>query len=157
MIRQAHPGDLNSMQELFVDTIRSICSADYTPTQIEAWTSSIHNTSRWLEKINHQYFLVYADYHQILGFGSLELGQYIDMFYIHKQHQRRGIGKQIYHAIEVEALRFQHGQNPVTLSAHVSLTALPFFSGIGFKIEHENTVRIGGVELINYLMKKQLN
>lgn len=156
MLRHAQPGDLTRIQELFYETVKTICHTDYTPDQIEAWASSIHNTSKWLNKIKNQYFLVYLESDQILGFGSLNLGNYIDVFYVHSQHQRKGIGKQIYQALETEALRVQTGPNPRTLTAHVSLTALPFFSFMGFIIEQENTVRIGAVELINYLMKKEL-
>lgn len=157
MIRRAQAGDLKNIQELFVDTIMSICSVDYTPEQIIAWTSSVHNTSRWLDKINQQYFLVYTDHQQILGFGSLENGTYIDMFYTHNLHQGRGIGKQLYQALETKALDVLPNQFPLILSAHVSLTALSFFSGRGFKVEQEHTVRIDGIELINYLMNKTLN
>ncbi len=157
MIRRAQAGDLKIIQELFVDTVISICSADYTPEQIKAWTSSVHNTSRWLDKINRQYFLVYTDHQQILGFGSLENGNYIDMFYTHILYQGQGIGKQLYQALETKALDVQPNQLPLTLSAHVSLTALSFFSRRGFKVEQENTVRIDGTELINYLMKKKLS
>ena len=157
MIRRAQPPDLNNLQTLFADTLRTICIADYTPAQIEVWASSIQNTSRWLDKIDRQYFLVYVEHQQILGFGSLESGHYIDMFYIHNQYQRKGIGKQIYLELEAEAHRIQQDQIPLTLSAHVSYTALPFFSSMGFLMEHENMVRMGEYELVNYLMKKQLS
>lgn len=157
MIRRAHAGDLKNIQELFVDTVKSIGITDYTPEQIKAWTSSVHNTSRWLDKINHQYFLVCTDHHQLLGFGSLENGTYIDLFYTHSLHQGRGIGKQLYQALETKALDWQENQFPVTLTAHVSVTAIPFFYRRGFKVERENTVSIEGIELINYLMKKTLN
>jgi len=40
----------------------------------------------------------------VVGFGELEPDGHIDCFYCHKNYQRRGVGNQIYQAIEAKCL-----------------------------------------------------
>ncbi len=151
-IRLAKLGDLTEMQEMFVDTISTICKDDYTPEQINVWTSSIENTQRWTDKLNSQYFLVAELDNKIVGYASLENNDYFDFLYVHKDHQRKGIANKLYAEIEKEAIK----RKATILNSDVSETARRFFEKKGFKTITPQTNRIKDVEIINYKMTKTL-
>ena len=155
MIRRASASDLDDLLTLFANTIRFINSRDYNPPQIEAWLSSIHNRDRWLDKIKNQNFILFQEEGQVLGFASLDHGKYIDLLFVHHKRQGEGIAGQLLKELETEALRYP-GQ-PLVLSTHASLTALPFFQRQGFIVEHENEVNLRGVLLNNYTMSKVIS
>lgn len=151
-IRLSKLGDLKEMQKMFVDTISTICKDDYSPEQIKAWTSSIENTQRWIDKLSSQYFLVAELDNKMVGYASLENNNYIDLLYIHKDYQRQGIAGRLYLEIEKEAIQ----RKATVLSSDVSETAKRFFEKKGFKTITPKTNLIKGVEIKNYKMAKTL-
>ncbi|MCP2026979.1 putative acetyltransferase [Flavobacterium sp. HSC-32F16] len=152
IFKKATNSDLNEMQQLYIETIQSVCKNDYNPEQIEAWISGVKNTERWLEVIEKQYVLLAVIENKIAGFGTLKDGNYIDFFYIHKDFQRQGIADKLLKALELEAVN-QHSK---IISSDISITARPFFEKKGFiaKKEQKN-IRLC-IELINYKMEKEL-
>jgi putative acetyltransferase len=144
--------DLLELQQLFVDTISTICSADYNDDQIKAWISGIENTDRWQGILTRQYVLVAENKQGIVGFGSLDKGNYIDMLYVHKDCQKQGIASHL--CIEIEKEAKQQGE--IVLTSDVSLTAKSFFGKMGFKAIAQQTVIKQGIELINFKMNKLL-
>ena len=151
-IRHAKLDDLIEMQEMFVDTISTICKDDYSIDQINAWTSSIKNTKHWTDKLSTQHFLIAELDNKIVGYASLENNDYLDFLYVHKDLQRQGIADRLYCEIEKEAIK----KNASVLLSDVSKTARPFFEKKGFKIIKTQTNTIQEVEIINYKMAKQL-
>ncbi len=99
-----------------------------------------------------QFVLVAEENNKITGFCTLENGNYIDLFYVHKDHLRQGIGYKLYVEIEKEARR----QKQAELTSNVSKTARPFFEKMKFKVIEQQTVNLKGVELNNYKMTKVL-
>lgn len=150
-IRLSKPSDLTEMQRLFVETISAICKEDYTQEQIKAWTSSIENTQRWIEKLNSQYFLIAEQGNAIVGYASLENNDYLDFLYVHKDYQRQGIADRLYSEIEKEAIK----RKVIDLYSDVSKTAKPFFEKKGFKTLEIQTNIMRGIEIINYKMTKR--
>ncbi|WP_262708369.1 GNAT family N-acetyltransferase [Chryseobacterium sp. CH21] len=65
-----------------------------------------------------------------MGFCTLDQGNYIDLLFVHKEYQYKGIASLLYHQIEKEALRC----NEKELTADVSKTARPFFEKKDFKL-----------------------
>lgn len=45
-IRPARLNDLTELQQLFVDTITTVCTPNYDARQIEVWTAGVENTKR---------------------------------------------------------------------------------------------------------------
>lgn len=150
--RKATISDLKEMQELYIETIQSVCKSDYNPAQIEAWISGVHNTDRWLEVITTQFVLLAISENKITGFGTLKDNNYIDFFYIHKDFQRQGIADKILTELELEARK----HHTITLISDISITAKPFFEKKGFTVKAEQKNIKLGVELINYKMEKEL-
>ncbi len=149
-IRRAKLADLEELQSLFVDTIKSTCSNDYNEDQINAWTSSVQNLDRWHRLINHQYSIVAESDEKIVGLAALDDPDYLDFLYVHKDFQRQGIANQLYEALKLESLHL----GEYKLISDVSITAKPFFISKGFEVEKENRKDVRGVELINYRMKE---
>ncbi len=151
-IRLAKISDLKEIQEMFVDTITTICKDDYSPEQIEVWTSSIENTQRWADKLTSQYFLVAELDNKIVGYASLENNDYFDFLYIHKDYQRQGIADRLYSEIEKEAIK----RKATHLNSDVSETARRFFEKKGFKTITPHTNIIKDIAIINFKMTKTL-
>lgn len=151
-IRLAKLDDLTEMQRIFVDTITTVCSSDYDEQQIRVWVSGVNNTERWKKIIVEQYVIVADKGDKILGYGTLNNESYIDLLYVHKDHQGQGIAQLLLDEITKEAR--QLGQTK--LNSDVSKTARPFFAKNGFVQLSEQTNIREGVELINYKMTKHL-
>ncbi|MEX1189350.1 MAG: GNAT family N-acetyltransferase [Bacteroidia bacterium] len=151
-IRLGSIDDLLELQQLFVETIEIVCKADYTNQQIKAWTSGIENKQRWQDILTKHIVFVAIESEIISGFCSLDKGNHIDLFYVHKDFQRRGVAKTLYTSIVNEAKR----QRQIELTSDVSKTAKPFYEKMGFKVVRKQIVMVKGVEFINYKMNKKL-
>lgn len=153
IIRKGALNDLAEMRTLFTDTIATVCKNDYDNDQINAWKSGAENEARWLMVMENQKVYIAEINHKIVGFCTLDQENYIDLLFVHKDFQHRGIAGKLYTFTEQEA----RNQNEKSLTAHVSKTARSFFEKMGFKVIKEHTVNIKGTDLINYQMVKELN
>ncbi len=144
--------ELPEIQNLFSETITFVCQNDYDQKQIEAWKSSVENSERWQNLIQNQYFIVAELDNKIVGFASLENGNYIDVLFVHKNFQRMGIAQKLFVELENEAKRL----NNFVLTSDVSKTAKAFFESNGFKVIAEQLQVRKNVEIINYKMQKEL-
>lgn len=138
---------------LFSETIETICSDDYNSEQIAAWKSSSGDQHRWHHLIENQYFIIAILNGKIVGFASIDHGNYVDVMYVHRDFQRQGIAQQLYNTLENEAKR----QKSTFITADVSKTAKPFFEANGFKVTAEQIQIRNGVEIPNYNMQKELS
>ena len=152
IIRKGVDDDLPEMLQLFTATIDEVCKKDYNLQQLEAWKSGAENEERWRQVIRNQYVVVAVTEDKITGFCTLDKGNYIDLLFVHKNFQHKGIATLLYHQIEKEALL----NNEKELTADVSKTARLFFEKSGFQVVQEQTVHVKGVALINYKMVKHL-
>lgn len=150
-IRPADIGDIDEILSLFYDTITSICSNDYNKYQIAVWASSANNRQKWVDRLSKQYFLVAELRDQIVGFGSIEKGEYLDLLYVHKDFQNRGAGKSLLIELEYESQKL----NKPFIYANVSITAKPFFEKHGFRLVKEQKNLVKDIEIINFRMIKE--
>lgn len=144
--------DLEELISLFVNTINSVCTKDYSPEQRAAWAAGAKNTDRWKKKLETQHFIVSRTGQTITGFASLE-NNYIDFLFVHKDFQSRGIAKQLFEALQQKAIE----TNVETLISDVSITARPFFEKMGFVVIRKQDNPTRGVNLTNFRMEKHLN
>ena len=149
MIRKGTLSDIRELQELFVGSVLAICKPDYNSEQLSVWSSDIKNNERWHNILTNQLVLVAQKDGKITGFSTLD-GNHIDLFYVHKDHQREGIGLKLYEEIEKAARK--QGQSELT--SDVSVTAKPFFEKVGFGVIKKQKVTIDSVELTNFKMTK---
>jgi putative acetyltransferase len=130
LIRAAEPSELAEIQNLFCQTITSVCQKDYDQNQLQAWASAVGDSERWQKLITDQYFLVGELSGKIVGFASLDKGYYIDVLLVHKDFQRMGIAQALFVELEAQAKRL----NSPLMTAEVSKTANAFFKGNGFRV-----------------------
>jgi putative acetyltransferase len=151
-IRLFQPQDTNQIARLFHDTVRTINTQDYTEAQVKAWAPDDLHFKNW-EAHCTQHITYVAEHDEIIaGFAQLSHQGEIDCFYCHKNYQRQGIGKQLYHTIEITAfsLGLPH------LFTDASITAKPFFEQMGFEVLHQQEVTCRGESFINYSLIKWL-
>ena len=152
VVRHGTIEDINEMQKLFVETVKNVCRIDYTHEQIKAWISTIENKQRWIQILAQQFVLIVEDQRKMVGFATLDQAEYIDLLYVHKEYQRRGIASLLLTHLEKEAIR--HSSDRII--SDVSLTAKKYFTAMGFHTIEEQTVYINGIELTNIKMFKDL-
>lgn len=51
IIRKATIDDLETLQNIFADSITYVCGNDYDTRQLEVWRSGIQNKERWHDVI----------------------------------------------------------------------------------------------------------
>lgn len=151
-LRKGTKDDLPEMLQLFTATIDEVCMKDYDLQQLEAWKSGAENEERWIKVISDQYVVVAVTKNKIVGFCTLDQGNYIDLLFVRKEFLHRGIATMLYQQIEQKALL----NNEKELTADVSKTARPFFEKKGFQIVQEQTVHVKGIAMTNYKMVKHL-
>lgn len=151
-IRKATSFDLDSITQLFSETIEAVNANDYSPQQINAWKKGALNKDKWLRKISEQYFLVCVTANNIVGFGSITQEGYLDFMYVDKDHQGRGVASKIYDLLE----KFAIDKEIDKIVSDVSITAKPFFERKGFEVLQQQQVDIDIIKLINYKMQKRL-
>lgn len=150
-IRKGQLNDLPQVLDIFVASIKKSCVKDYSPEQIEAWTSSIRNMDHWKQRWEKQWTAVATLNNRLLGFASLR-EDYLDTMYVDRLAQGVGVGGRLLKAIMAEA----DAQGIDELSSHVSITARPFFLRHGFQEIGPNTVDIHGITLRNYEMRRKV-
>ena len=151
-IRIAETQDLPEMLTLFRDTILHVNLGHYTPAQVKVWSEAANNLDRWAEKISSQHVLVAEKDNCMLGFGSLR-NDYIDLLYINKNYQGKGVASMIYEILENKAR--QEGMQ--ALATDASFTAKHFFEKKGFIFVATRSYVINGVEISNCRMVKSLH
>jgi putative acetyltransferase len=149
-IRLFQPQDAIQIARLFQETVRSINLRDYSPAQVQAWAPDDLNFRNWAEVPPDRQIYVAEEKGHILGFAEWETNGHIDCFYCHKDYRRRGVGRQLYGAIETRAIE----QSITRLFTESSITAKPFFQRMGFTVITAQQVDRRGQTFTNYCMEK---
>lgn len=152
-IRLFKPKDTQQIAELFHNTVRQINIQDYSLAQVVAWSPDNIYFRDWEKICSTRFTYVAEQNNKILGFGELEANGHIDCFYVHYQHQNKGLGTKLYRAIETKAKEL----NLTRLFAEVSITAKPFFLSRGFKLIASQQASCRDEQFINYSMEKEIS
>ena len=143
-LRPCVPADLPAMGRLFYDTIHAVCAAHYTPAQLDAWAPE--PDPRWT--MPGGTVLAAESQGVLLGFGSILPEGYLDLLFVHRDHQGEGIASVLCDALERSCPARE-------ITVHASKTARPFFAGRGYRPVRTNRVERRGEILENYTMKKE--
>lgn len=147
-LREYTSDDCGSLAKLFYETVHSINARDYTPEQLAAWATGQVDLAQWDASFRiHQTVVAEMD-GKIVGFGDMDDTGYLDRLYVHKDYQRKGIASAICTELEGRV-----GASAFT--THASVTAVPFFTGRGYRIIREQQVIRRGVSLTNFVMEKK--
>lgn len=152
-LRLFRPDDAGNLLALFRDSIRRVNCRDYNPVQIAAWSSDEIDSDLWAQRFAGRFVPVAEAHGVVAGFAELEADGHIDRFYVSADHQRLGVGKQLFNALLAEAKR----AGLASLHVEASITARPFFESLGFTLLASQVVNCRGAELTNYRMEKILS
>lgn len=120
---------------------------------MEAWApASCLTLENWQKKWDNRPPIVATCENEVAGFAELEPNGHVDCFYVHHLFQACGVGTALMQEIETQAKKTELSR----IYAEVSITAQPFFKKKGFQVITQQTVNRHGVNLINFVMEKQL-
>ena len=147
VIRPYEHADCQATRSLFCDTIEHVCMKDYTPRQLRAWQSGCDDAEAWHRSLEKNAALVAEEDGVVVGFADVAQGGYLDRLYVHRSHQRQGVGRCL-----LEELEKREGAISTT---HASITAVPFFEIMGFEVVSEGAAERQGIFLRYYLMVRK--
>ena len=154
-IRTHETADAEPLAHLFYQAVHAIPESLYSTEQKQAWAPALdaHSVEQWQQRIDatRPFIAQYQD--QVAGFIELDTNGHIDCLYVAPRFQGLGIGGQLYQ----QAVNEARGFGLTTLRVEASHAAKPFFLKRGFKIEQENTVRVRGVDMVNWQMVRTLS
>lgn len=153
LIRAATSEDAESIHSVHIQSISQICSRDYTPAEIAAWTSGPKPESyvKAMEE-GEKMFVAVAD-GQIAGFTGIKSDE-ICAVYVHPAFVGKGIGKALLDRAEKHLVE----QNISEGRLNASKTAKVFYLHHGWEIVQEVAPQQRcGVNINCIGMKKQLS
>lgn len=146
-LRRYRPEDCPLLGQLFYDTVHTVNAVDYTPEQLAAWAPELPDMEQWNRSfLEHTTFVAEAE-GVIAGFGDIDGTGYLDRLYVHRDYQKKGIGRALCDALERSAGEAER------IVTHASLTAKPFFLRRGYLVKKEQQVEKNGILLTNFVME----
>lgn len=146
-VRNYRSSDCEKVAELFYETVHTVNAENYTAEQLFAWAKDERQLQTRKNDFIKQHTLIAEIDGNIVGFGSMTDAGYLDLLYIHKDFQRKGIATKLCDELE-------RGFSVVV--THSSVTAKSFFEKRGYSVMTGQTVERSGVKLKNYKMQKIL-
>ena len=144
-------GEAAALVGLFYDTVHTVCGADYTPEELDAWADGKADAAAWERSLLQHHTLVARVGETIVGFADAD-GDYLDRLYVHGSYLRQGVATALAEALEQQARAAGHRK----MVTHASITARPFFQGRGYRVVRRQQVERHGVLLTNFVMEKAL-
>ncbi|ERG89736.1 MAG: sortase related acyltransferase [halophilic archaeon J07HX5] len=160
-IRVATPNDAERIRDVHLRSIEELGGQAYSETQVEAWAHD-RDPGEYPIETETTHVLVAED-DAVLGFGWLryDAGEHLQALvdgeivavYVHPSAARRGVGSQLYSALEAEADR----RGLELLGLWASLNAVPFYKTHGYDRVTDHALELrAGVELTVTELRKRL-
>lgn len=144
---------VEELAQLFTNTIHKVNRKDYTKEQIESWAPTKIDYKKWENRFDKTKPYIVKSNNKIIGFFEFENNGHIDCFYVHHNYQRQGVGNIMMSKI----IEIAEEKKLAEIFAEVSITAKPFFEKSSFVAQRKNIVKKDKVELVNYIMTKQMS
>jgi len=151
-LREYTAADAEATLAVFFRAIRETASADYSPEQVAAWAADDLDRDAWAASRAAAHTQLAVIDGRVAGFTDLDDNGYIDMMFVDPDFGRQGVATTLLAA--TMTLARQRGL--VALTTYASLTAKPFFEQHGFLVTEERHFIHGGVETINFAMRRLL-
>lgn len=144
-IRRYTNEDCATVAKLFYETVHTVNAGDYTAEQLFAWAKDCESQKVRRNDLLKQYTLIAEINGVIAGFGSIDSSGCLDLLFVHKDYQRKGVATALCNELE---------KNFSTINTHASITAKLFFENRGYvEINPQEVIR-SGVKLKNFKMQK---
>jgi putative acetyltransferase len=132
--------------------VRKVSRKHYTPAQLRAGAPDEIDRERWARRRADNWTWAAEFDQRPVGFIDLGADGYVDMLYVHADHQGQGVARALLAAVEAMARR----KAIARLFAEASVTARGFFERQGFRAIEAQTVRRADLDLVNFRMEKSL-
>ena len=126
-IRRFEPADASAVANLIAETMRSSNVRDYPRARLEPLITYF-NAEKLCHLAEERYVLVAVVDQAIIATAALE-GDRLVTFFVHPQHQRRGIGTRLLARLEQVAREAE----VTTLHVEASLTGASFYERHGYR------------------------
>ena len=146
-LREFREEDMPDMAILFYDTVHSVNAVDYSKEQLDASAPDRRTFFAKTDDIKKQYALVAEEGGVMAGFGSITADGELDLLYVSKDFQRRGVATALCDRLE------KGHKNIVT---YASVTSKGFFEKRGYIVLKRRMVLRRGVKLAYYKLLKSL-
>ena len=146
-VRNYRSSDCEKVAELFYETVHTVNAENYTAEQLFAWAKDERQLQTRKNDFIKQHTLIAEIDGNIVGFGSMTDAGCLDLLYIHKDFQRKGLATKLCDELE-------RGFSVVV--THASVTAKQIKKKRGYSVMTGQTVERSGVKLKNYKMQKIL-
>jgi len=151
-IRPYRGSDLPCLVALFRATVHEVGARFYSPEALAAWAPDDLRPADWRPRLARNTALVAEEDGAIVGFAELSPDGVVDMLYVDKDHQGRGIASALLADLEVRARK----AGLARLTTDASRVARRFFLRRGFTLRAAQTVVRRGVPIENFRMAKTL-
>ena len=128
-IQLASPEHAEGISRVICDTLRRVNAKDYPAKEIDRLIE-LFSTARVLEFLEKRFTLVALDDGMVIGTGALQESEIKSVFVTSEMH-RKGVGTALVKKLESIA----RGRNKRTLTVSSSLTAVSFYSSLGYREE----------------------
>jgi len=150
VIRAYSDDDLEAIVSCFGESVRVIGARYYAPDQIAAWAPDSPDMEGWANRLRSGGVFVADADGAIAGFVRVEDNGFVDLLYVHPNHERRGVGREL---LEV-ACSWAASQGAHRLESEVSIAARPLFEVVGFRVEGEQSVEHRGIRFLTFRMAR---
>jgi putative acetyltransferase len=150
VIRAYRDDDLEAVVSCFGRSVRKIAARYYAAEQVAAWAPDPPDMEEWANRLRSGSVFVADVNGAIAGFVRAEDTGFVDLLYVHPNHERGGVGRELLEVACSCALR--HGAR--RLESEVSIAARPLFEAAGFRVEKEQSVERRGVRFLNFRMAR---
>ena len=146
IIRQYKNEDCDTVAKLFYETVHSVNAKDYTAEQLSVWANNADSLKVRRNYLIEQCTLIAEINGEIVGFGSIDKFGCLDLLFVHKDYQKKGIATALCNELE---------KGFSVINTFASITAKPFFESRGYVVVNEQEVERLGVKQKNYKMQKK--
>lgn len=151
-IRLYRKGDIEQVAHLLGDSVSILNAEGYSETEIHTFAPDNIHFRDWEETCLTKFTVIAESNNRIVGIAQMDYNGHISCFFCHADYRGRGLGKQLYMALE----DYAKGKNIGTIYTETNAQYRPFYFKIGFNTVQKQDVLINGKIETNFIIEKKL-
>ena len=149
-VRNYRSKDLASAVDLFTVAVHGLAPPHYDVAQCEAWAPRRPDLEYWRARLGAMRVLLAERTGVLAGMLGYHDDGHVDLLFTHPEHARRGVATRLHD----EAVQRLCAGGVHALYTRASEVARPFFERHGYAVERREVVRVRGVDLHRYAMRR---
>ena len=154
-IRPFRDKDAPALAAIFFSSVREIGGRHYSADQVAAWAPGLPDPDVFTRRASdgRTFLVAVGEDGRPVAYGDLEADGHIDHLYCSPEAAGRGVARRLYEELE----RAARSAGIHALFVEASEPAKSFFQKQGFEPIGRNELKLNGVEIHNYRMRKALS